>query len=136
MIVHFIESYLDIIDPLASEAGDTLGEHVRQQLGICTQLMAVVSPNTRESWWVPWEIGIATEKEYPIATYAAEYCELPTYLKKWPYLRSETDLDTYARISKATESDRAIKQSYLGEAAARTRTTREFHQSLKRALGQ
>lgn len=136
LLTHSIESYLDLIDPLASTAGDTLGDHVRQELGKCTQLIAVVSLNTRDSWWVPWEIGIATEKDYPISTYAAEHCDLPTYLKKWPYLQSEQDLDTYAKLAKATESERAVKQSYFGEAVARARTTRDFHQSLKRSLRQ
>jgi TIR domain len=135
-IWHSIDCYLDVIDPLASQTGDLLGEYIRAQLSTCSQLMAVVSEYTKTSWWVPWEIGIATEKDYPISTYAAGNCELPIYLKKWPYLKSDADLDTYAKISKDRERDAIVKQAYLKEAEVRARTTREFHQSLKRALGQ
>jgi hypothetical protein len=98
--------------------------------------MAVVSANTKESWWVPWEIGIATEKDYPISTYAAGNCDLPSYLKKWPYLKSEADLDIYVKISRSAERELAVKQSYLTESVARSMATKAFHQSLRRALGQ
>ena len=135
-IQHGIDTYLDVIDPYASQTGDELGEYVRRRLDECTQLMAVVSPSTKESWWVPWEIGLATEKDYPIATYAAEHCTLPTYLKKWPYLESMEDLDTYAREARraSQELERLVK-SY-GERAARARTTAAFHSALRKALRQ
>jgi hypothetical protein len=134
--MHRIDTYLDVIDPQASETGDQLGDYVRRRLDECTQLMAVVSTGTKESWWVPWEIGIATAKDYPIATYAAEQCALPTYLKKWPYLASQSDLDTYAREAKqaAQELERFAKT--LGMRDARARTTAAFHSALRKALGQ
>ena len=44
---HQIDCYLDLIDPNASNAGDQLGEYLRDQMGKCTQLMAVVSENTK-----------------------------------------------------------------------------------------
>jgi hypothetical protein len=66
---HQIASYLDVMDPVIDKTGEDLTQYVRAQLGTCTQLLAVVSPATKESWWVPWEIGVASEKDYILATY-------------------------------------------------------------------
>lgn len=85
---------------------------------------------------MPWEIGIATEKDFPLATYAGGYSTIPEYLRKWPYLRSATDLDMYVAASKAAANDFQIKRSYLVEATARSRSTKEFYRVLKGSLGQ
>lgn len=136
LTVHGISTYLDVIDPVVSSSGDMLADHVRDELGKCTQLLAVISEATKGSWWVPWEIGIATEKDFPLATYAGGYSTIPEYLRKWPYLRSATDLDMYVAASKAAANDFQIKRSYLVEATARSRSTKEFYRVLKGSLGQ
>lgn len=133
---HGIDSYLDLIDPEGSKAGENLGEYIRLQLGKCTQLLAVVSANTKTSWWVPWEIGIATEKHQPIATYAGDNTTLPEYLKKWPYLRSLTDLDVYATVSKTTETSFVRRRAYKSEELAKAETTGDFYSTLRSRLGQ
>lgn len=133
---HHIECYLDLIDPEASKTGDKLGEYLRVQMGLCTQLLAVVSQNTKASWWVPWEIGISTEKDQPIATYAGDNTTLPEYLRKWPYLRSQAELDEYARVSKATEQSYIREKSFRTEASARHSSTQQFYRDLRTRLGQ
>lgn len=105
-------------------------------MGKCTQLLAVVSARTRESWWVPWEIGIATEKDYLLATYAGDDTYLPEYLRKWPYLSTMSELDEYARISKFAERQLSFRKSYLTESEARRNSTREFFTKLRASLGQ
>lgn len=133
---HKIDCYLDVIDPLASKTGDELGEYLRSQMGSCTQLLAVVSRNTKLSWWVPWEIGIATEKDQPIATYAGDNTVLPEYLRKWPYLRSQTDLDEYARVSTGADQTLRRERSIKTEARARQSSTSQFYRNLRARLGQ
>jgi hypothetical protein len=135
-IYHAIESYLDVIDPNVASTGDELADHVKSELGKCTQLLAVVSEATRTSWWVPWEIGIATEKEFPLATFAGGSAAVPEYLKKWPYLRTEADLDRYAEASKSAARDFASKLSYLTESVARERSTKGFFRVLRASLDQ
>jgi hypothetical protein len=135
-INHQIDCYLDLIDPNASKAGDQLGDYLRGVMGKCTQLMAVVSENTKASWWVPWEIGVATEKDYPIATFADDNTELPEYLKKWPYLKTRTDLNAYAKASKAAMNQFNLRKSYIAESSARHSSTQEFYSSLRASLGQ
>jgi hypothetical protein len=97
--------------------------------------MAVVSAATKDSWWVPWEIGMATEKDYPIATYAGDSTPLPQYLKNWPYLRSHSDLDKYAAAT-AKSQTRMLHKGFLTEAAARRSATRDFYRELRASLGQ
>lgn len=133
---HQIDSYLDLIDPESRGKGDDLGDHLRSELGKCTQLMAVVSVNTKGSWWVPWEIGVATEKDQPIATYAGDNTALPEYLKKWPYLRDDSELDIYARVSKAAANTYRVEKGHLNEATARGRSTKEFYRQVRSQLGQ
>jgi len=135
---HQIDSYLDLIDPNASQAGDQLGEYLRNEMGKCTQLMAVVSENTKGSWWVPWEIGVATEKDHPIATFAGDNTVLPEYLKKWPYLKTESNLDAYARASKLALSEYNRRKSYSFESAEsrQNSSTQEFYRSIRASLGQ
>ena len=79
---HNLDTYLDVIDSRLARAGEELGEYLRRQLGACSHLLAVVSSSTKGSWWVPWEIGVASEKDYPLATYAIPPCSLPDYLEK------------------------------------------------------
>jgi hypothetical protein len=136
---HQIDSYLDLIDPNASQAVDQLGEYLRNEMGKCTQLMAVVSENTKGSWWVPWEIGVATEKDHPIATFAGDNAELPTYLKKWPYLKTNNDLDAYAKASKEAVSQfNSRRRTYATESieSAQHSSTQEFYRSIRESLGQ
>lgn len=128
--------YLDVIDPDAHKAGDDLADYIRAALSTCTDLMAVVSTKTKESWWVPWEIGVASEKEYPLSTFAGENCELPLYLKKWPYLRSLADIDTYVRVSKVARSNITTRYGYKTASQIQPLFVKEFYTTLRAVLGQ
>lgn len=132
---HSIESYLDVVDP-GIRRGEDLATHIQNEMGKCTQLLAVVSEATKNSQWVPWEIGVATEKDYPLATYLAGYATPPEFLKKWPYLRSDADIDRYAAASKAARSSFVQKRATLNEGVARIRSTSEFFSTLRSSLGQ
>lgn len=134
---HDIDCYLDVIDPKFNN-GEDIAAHVRKELDRCTQLLAVVSDATKGSWWVPWEIGVATEKDFPLATFGGDI-ELPEYLKKWPYLRSISDLDKYAEASK--DASRRVVVAGMESASSRTTVfradaTKHFYKTLRAKLGQ
>lgn len=132
---HRIDTYLDVIDPTIAGNGEALAAYVRTQLGKCTQLLAVVSSATSLSWWVPWEIGIATEKDFPLATYLND-ASLPDYLKKWPVLRNARDLDAYAEASKAAQVLFESKRVAEVASTAQRGATQEFYRVLRSRLGQ
>lgn len=133
---HGIASYLDVIDPYMNGRGEDLAAHIRSEMGKCTQLLAVISYNTLASQWVPWEIGVATEKDFPLATYSNATTLPPEFLRRWPYLRSDADLDRYAAASKSARSSYVQKSVFVNDSEARSRSTRDFYSSLRGSLGQ
>lgn len=128
--------YLDLIDNNIYKDGPDLADYLRNQLEACSQLLAVISPATTTSWWVPWEIGVATEKERFLASFIANGASVPEYLRKWPYLRTDNDLQLYIRQSKAATLLVEERASRGLEATAQATGFREFHRSLKASLGQ
>lgn len=131
-----LDVYLDVIDTQLGKDGPDLADYIRAQLEKCTQLLAVLSAQTRVSWWVPWEIGVATEKERFLASFLAGQTTVPDYLQKWPYLRTRQDLDRYVEESKRAELliESRIRGGY--PTTARAAGFRSFHSSLKAALRQ
>lgn len=140
-IYHQIDSYLDVVDPkIGGHEGPELADHVRAQMDTCDSLLAVVSYSTAKSQWVPWEIGIATEKDFPLATYTDTQWSLPEFLQKWPYLTTLSELDKYAdAVKKMTGRSRTtvLGKSYGLESfnQANRATTKEFYRNLRAGLG-
>jgi len=134
-VQHQLDCYLDVIDTALTESGQALADYVRAQLSKCTQLLAVVSPATRESWWVPWEIGVATEKNFPLATYSGSFSRLPEFLHKWPVLKTDADLDQYAAASKAYQRQYQEQRRVVVEAAAQRSAAAEFYHTLRGQIG-
>ncbi|MER9001167.1 MAG: toll/interleukin-1 receptor domain-containing protein [Mesorhizobium sp.] len=130
-----LDVYLDVIDAQLRKGGPELADYIRDQLAQCTQLLAVISAKTQASWWVPWEIGVATEKERFLASFVADNSQVPEYLLKWPYLRTSMDLDKYISESKRAQS-LVETRVQKGEADARRTGFRSFHTSLRASLGQ
>lgn len=90
------------------------------------------------SWWVPWEIGIATEKDHPIATFAKDDTTLPEYLRKWPYLKNQNDLDVYAKAIKSSMNlfeNRRRNYAFESVSATQHSSTQEFYRSIRAGLG-
>ncbi|RXD04883.1 toll/interleukin-1 receptor domain-containing protein [Sphingomonas sp. UV9] len=133
---HGIACYLDVIDPYIGQRGEDLATHIQSQMSKCTQLLAIVSDTTRHSQWVPWEIGVATEKDFPLATFSNGTGLPPEFLRKWPYLRTDADIDAYARASKLAQRSFTEKSRILNEGVARIRSTGEFYANLRADLGQ
>jgi hypothetical protein len=133
---HGIQSYLDIIDPYLGRPGEELAKHIRDEMGKCTQLLAVVSFATKESQWVPWEIGVATEKDFPLASFANYTSAVPEFLRSWPYLRTLEDVDKYAEASKRGQTVYVQKRATLTESAALRSGSQTFFSDLRRSLGQ
>lgn len=133
-----LEAYLDSVDPALKRDGPDLADYLLERMSECEQLIAVVSTATSESWWVPWEIGVGSEKGFRMASYSERLVQLPSYLQKWPSLQSLNDVDVYCQFSAATEQRvRTTARAYLSEAArmsVQKQHAGEFHRLLKTAL--
>jgi hypothetical protein len=135
--VHQIDSYLDVIDPFLNSSGEDLSAHIRTEMSKCTQLLAVVSYETRNSQWVPWEIGVATEKNFPLATFADYTSSVPEFLEAWPYLRSMDDVDAYALASQAALRTYSWKRAItLNEDVSKRASAESFYNDLRTRLRQ
>lgn len=132
------EVYLDVVDPALVRDGPELSDYLLRRMGECQQLIAVVSSETASSWWVPWEIGVGSEKGFRMASFCQSFVQLPSYLKKWPNLRSMDDVDLYCEYSLKTDQRiRSGTDGLLTESVRmgvhRSRAA-EFHRDLKVAL--
>ena len=130
-----MDVYLDSVDPAMAEDGPGLADYILDRMAECEQLIAVVSSATAESWWVPWEIGVGSEKGCRMASYSETAVYLPTYLRTWPILRSMRDVDLYCRLS-GTTNDRIRKETArtMLESARldiRRQKAAEFHRRLR-----
>lgn len=138
---HGLEYYLDKEDRLLDgEDFHGMPDHLREKINECNHIIVLVSDFTVKSWWVPWEIGIATEKGLRIATYILQnysHYELPSFLKNWPILKKIEDIDTYA--DEAINMPLNIMEAgteNLNDLEKRRSSAHEFHQKLKERLNQ
>jgi hypothetical protein len=134
--VHGIECYIDDLDRETNERNVTalIVRRVKQ----CTNLLALVTPNTKGSWWVPFEVGTAREAPRIITSFTnLEHRDLPEYLTEWPVLRGESAVDTFAQYYKRGAP--VVKKALLEHRAVASEGIAgigEFHRGLKAALGQ
>lgn len=135
-----LKTYLDVIDDAKLQDSLTLADHLLSVMSRCDRLIAVVSPHTKQSWWVPWEIGVGSEKRMLMASFSERYVDLPSFLKKWPALKSDYDVDTYCQATKSTvRSIRSINESTYKATETINRETRDafltFHKNLRGRVG-
>lgn len=133
-----LETYLDTIDDALMKDGPELADVLLARMAQCQQLIAVVSSETKTSWWVPWEIGVGSEKGFRMASYSDSYVSLPTYLKKWPALHTERDVDLYCQYSKQTDAviNRRMRDALTEDRRMQVRKSEalDFHKQLRAAL--
>lgn len=137
---HNITCYVDDIDAELGRARGTAAVTglIVQRLTSCTNLLAIVSQNTKGSWWVPFEVGVARQAPRVITTFTDQAdSQLPEYLLEWPRLRGQQAVDTFARYYK--QQQRLLNEEVLekrASASQQLRTVDDFHRQLKTALGQ
>ena len=131
LLARGVQSYVDILDPQL-QTTDDITSMIVTRVRQCTHLMAITSTNTISSWWVPFEIGVATDQDRRISTYTLEATNLPDYLKKWPILKNKAHLDQFIDLYQRDKVV-ALNESTM----TRTITSADnFHRSLKSRIGQ
>src|SRR5947209_315445 len=82
-----IDVYLDVNDEdlqRAAKGGDAAAvtEFIERGISNSTHIMCLVSGNTVQSWWVPYELGFAKKSGKPLATLKLkDAVNLPAYLE-------------------------------------------------------
>ena len=120
-----VNIYLDILDEDLQTATQTENDRlivnsIKEGLDCSTHLLCLISDKTRLSWWVPYEIGIADNKNISIASLKLKCVnDIPSFLKIHPafynvdeFVRSTVSYthfgtlfftEDYNRISNKTE---------------------------------
>lgn len=133
-----VEVYLDTLDDEVSENGEKLTKHIRQKLTECTDVIVLLSSRTKESWWVPFEIGMATEKDMPIANYLVSAEKLPEYLEFWPRLKNQHDVKKYVEVKRevrfAVRREKMLNEGYYQRVDNGISETQRFYEELKKKL--
>ena len=130
-----VDAYLDLLDDAITGKGEALTMHIKQKLNECTDILVVMSENTKSSWWVPFEIGMAAQKDLPTVNYLQAGVMLPDYLSYWPRLKNDSDLVKYvdARniVKRKILQERMDRGSVYASAASETE---RFYNELKMQL--
>ena len=85
-----VNIYLDILDEDLQAATQTENDRlvvdsIKEGLECSTHLLCLISDKTRLSWWVPYEIGIADDKNLSIASLKLKSIDdIPSFLKIHP----------------------------------------------------
>ena len=77
------------------EDGPWLDHYIETILSRSFSLLALVTDLTHESWWVPFEIGLAFELRRYLSSFAHGTIRLPSFLAKHPRLSSDGDIDPW-----------------------------------------
>lgn len=125
--------YLDTLDNTVTSSGRELTEHIKQKLNDCTDIIVIMSQATRFSQWVPFEVGIAAQKDLPTATYLRSDVELPEFLEYWPRLTNAAQIHDYIEAKKSVDLEFS-KTYHMDHYAAATSKTDRFYTVLKRRL--
>lgn len=132
------DAYLDVLDKTIEDDGEKLTKHIREKLRECSDVIVILSSNTKKSWWVPFEIGMATEKDMPIANYLTSYERLPEFLEYWPRLKNQQDVlkyvETRNKVSRQVVLEKTLNNGYYQRADGGLSETQRFYAELKRNL--
>lgn len=88
--------YLDEYDIHIKNSSDR-GSLINMEILNSTDLLVIVTPNTKGSWWVPFEIGLSTAAGNRIVTIDKGYSNLPSFLRKWPVVDTSEKLNIYLK---------------------------------------
>jgi hypothetical protein len=110
-----ISYYLDVLNNLTELDGKRLTHNIRQELNKCSHMITVLSENTKQSWWVPFEIGMAAQKDVPVVNFLVEGIALPSYLEYWPRLKNISELDKFVSAIRLTDSTIQKSAGYITE---------------------
>ena len=127
-----IPTRLDLLDCDSGQTTDDISGLIRQNVSNCTHLITVLSEESADSWWLPFQLGAATLKNRRLSMLHCGENPLPGYLEKWPIMRVREHIDLFVL---AYHDEQTIKRS-LTKVGPDAETTNQvnadfFHADLK-----
>lgn len=133
-----IKSYVDELDE-ALQTATNITIVIMKRIQDCNHMIAVVSPNTQGSWWVPFEIGVASRAERRISSYKVNAVNLPEFLRIWPIMINVDHLKQFVYLYKNDKIVLTESRDYyerIKASSAHVQTAEDFHRRLKISTGQ
>ena len=91
-----IRVFIDVHDNTLAPGQGNLDDALVTAIDNSNTMVIVVSDDTQNSWWVPWEVGVSTPSGIPKALYRPQvYGTLPNYLKKLKRLWNPAEADSW-----------------------------------------
>ena len=121
-----VDYYFDEDDKqlrLADEEGDHLKvvQCIKNGLEVCTHLLGIITEHTKDSWWVPYEIGRATGRDRNCAHLIdKDVSELPSYIKAAKVIANRAELQKWLPAENAKRSIESHVRVELNKAIALT----------------
>ncbi|EKT4450879.1 MULTISPECIES: toll/interleukin-1 receptor domain-containing protein [Pseudomonas] len=81
--------YIDEVDPeMPKHTSEETAELLKKRITDCKRFVLLTSPNSKDSRWVPWELGVADGKKgvNRIAIFAASDYESDDSWSSWEYM--------------------------------------------------
>ena len=76
----------------ADHDGPEMASKIQEAINRSYCLLAIVTNATKESWWVPFEIGVAWDRNKYLSTYGVPQMPLPSFLIAWPHVEGREGL--------------------------------------------
>lgn len=135
----YSDSYDDVLSQ--SRGSAALTKILVNRISEYDTLFAIVTPNTKNSWWVPFEIGTARQMPRIITSYTnISESDLPEYLLEWPRLRTPENLSIFVKEYNNKSKSITASVESLNENKANYDSTysrvRSFEQSVMDSLRQ
>lgn len=130
-----VNAYLDVFDNNLTSNSKALTEHLKNTLRESSDILVVMSENTKNSQWVPFEIGMAANQDLPTVTFLYSHIILPEFLDYWPRLKTMDDIPKYiqARNERMQEVRKNLDSS-VEMFSRRLSSTEQFYNRLKAVL--
>ena len=81
-----------------NDDGPSMASHIAAVIKRSFCLLAVVTNATSNSWWVPFEIGVASTSHRFLSTYGNPESPLPSFLAAWPRVKRYDELPSWCSV--------------------------------------
>ncbi len=92
------EAFAEAVSDEVSAYDKKLNRFIGERLDNCTDVIAVVSGETKHHWWAQLLIETALMRDMPAAVFLSGWTELPECLQCAPRLRLISEVDSYAAV--------------------------------------
>lgn len=96
-----IDVFIDVNDSELQDAtrnndSRSIVNEIDRAMEVSTDILVIISENTKKSWWVPYEIGYSKRGNTSITSLVLKTVEdIPEYITIEPIIRSIDELDRY-----------------------------------------